>query len=96
MEWSNCGKIVALGGFTRLSNLQCQNEIHFYTSEGTLLHQCTLPTQVWNYFYWFTFQQKLVMNHFETSGTVPSLLRLKVDISLCLYDSIVRIECFTE
>ncbi|XP_052088596.1 tubby-related protein 4-like [Mytilus californianus] len=45
MEWSNCGKVLALGGFTRLPNLQCQNEVHFYSSEGTLLHQTSLPSQ---------------------------------------------------
>ncbi|VDI53276.1 Hypothetical predicted protein [Mytilus galloprovincialis] len=45
MEWSNCGKVLALGGFTRLPNLQCQNEVHFYSSEGTLLHKTSLPSQ---------------------------------------------------
>lgn len=52
LDWSNCGEVLAVGGFTRLPNLQCQNEIHFYTKEGQLLHRVYLPCQVkfnmWN------------------------------------------------
>lgn len=46
LDWSNCGEVLAVGGFTRLPNLQCQNEIHFYTKEGQLLHRVYLPCQV--------------------------------------------------
>jgi hypothetical protein len=46
LDWSNCGEVLAVGGFTRLPNLQCQNEVHFYTKEGQLLHRVYLPCQV--------------------------------------------------
>lgn len=45
LDWSNCGEVLAVGGFTRLPNLQCQNEVHFYTKEGQLLHRVYLPCQ---------------------------------------------------
>lgn len=46
IDWSNCGEVLAVGGFTRLPNLQCKNEIHFYSKEGQLLHMESLPAQV--------------------------------------------------
>ncbi|XP_053396039.1 tubby-related protein 4-like [Mercenaria mercenaria] len=45
MDWSNCGQYLAVGGFTRLPNLLCQNEIHFYTADGELVHWVSVPTQ---------------------------------------------------
>lgn len=46
MDWSNCGQYLAVGGFTRLPNLLCQNEIHFYTAAGELVHWVSVPSQV--------------------------------------------------
>ncbi|KAL8575279.1 hypothetical protein ACOMHN_001824 [Nucella lapillus] len=45
MEWSNCGQYLAVGGFTRLPNLQCHNELHFYSREGRRIHWVTIPSQ---------------------------------------------------
>lgn len=45
MDWSNCGQYLAVGGFTRLPNLLCQNEIHFYTASGELAHWESVPSQ---------------------------------------------------
>ncbi|XP_076467230.1 tubby-related protein 4-like [Babylonia areolata] len=45
MEWSNCGQYLAVGGFTRLPNLQCHNELHFYSREGKRFHWVTVPSQ---------------------------------------------------
>ena len=46
LDWSNCGQYLAVGGFTRLPNLQCQNEIHFYSPSGQLRHWVSVPSQV--------------------------------------------------
>ncbi|XP_067676571.1 tubby-related protein 4-like isoform X1 [Haliotis asinina] len=46
MDWSNCGEYLAVGGFIRLPNLQCRNELHFYTKDGKLKHWVTVPSQV--------------------------------------------------
>ncbi|XP_033739406.1 tubby-related protein 4-like [Pecten maximus] len=45
MDWSNCGEILAVGGFIRLPNLQCRNELHFYSRDGRLLHWISIPSQ---------------------------------------------------
>lgn len=45
IDWSNCGQYLAVGGFTRLPNLLCQNEIHFYTAAGELIHWVSVPSQ---------------------------------------------------
>ena len=46
MEWSNDGEILAVGGFVRQPNLECNNSILFYTKEGGLRFSMPLPTQV--------------------------------------------------
>lgn len=46
IDWSNCGRYLAVGGFTRLPNLLCQNQIHFYMSTGELAHCVSVPSQV--------------------------------------------------
>ncbi|KAL3883564.1 hypothetical protein ACJMK2_029816, partial [Sinanodonta woodiana] len=45
LDWSNCGEYLAVGGFTRLPNLQCRNEIHFYSKSGQLIHWETISSQ---------------------------------------------------
>ncbi|KAL5010502.1 hypothetical protein ScPMuIL_012807 [Solemya velum] len=45
IDWSNCGECLAVGGFTRLPNLQCRNELHFYSKDGQLKHWVSLPSQ---------------------------------------------------
>jgi len=46
IDWSQCGQYLAVGGFTRLPNLLCQNEVHFYTPAGELTHWVSVPSQV--------------------------------------------------
>lgn len=46
IEWSNCGQYLAVGGFLRLPNLQCRNELHFYSCEGKRIHWVPVPSQV--------------------------------------------------
>ncbi|RUS90894.1 hypothetical protein EGW08_001401 [Elysia chlorotica] len=46
MDWSNCGEYLAVGGFVRLPNLQCRNEVHFYSKDGSLIHWVNIPSQV--------------------------------------------------
>ncbi|KAH9505615.1 Tubby- protein 4 [Bulinus truncatus] len=45
IDWSNCGEYLAVGGFVRLPNLQCRNEVHFYSKDGNLIHWVTIPSQ---------------------------------------------------
>ncbi|XP_070189097.1 tubby-related protein 4-like [Littorina saxatilis] len=45
IEWSNCGQYLAVGGFMRLPNLQCHNELHFYSRGGKRIHHVTVPSQ---------------------------------------------------
>ncbi|CAL1531626.1 unnamed protein product, partial [Lymnaea stagnalis] len=45
IDWSNCGEYLAVGGFVRLPNLQCRNEVHFYSKDGSLIHWVTIPSQ---------------------------------------------------
>ncbi|XP_050392635.1 tubby-related protein 4 [Patella vulgata] len=45
IDWSNCGEYLVVGGFIRLPNLQCRNELHFYSKDGTLRHLISIPTQ---------------------------------------------------
>ncbi|CAG5121578.1 unnamed protein product [Candidula unifasciata] len=45
IDWSNCGEYLAVGGYVRLPNLQCRNEVHFYSKDGSLIHWVTLPSQ---------------------------------------------------
>ncbi|XP_052808903.1 tubby-related protein 4-like isoform X1 [Mya arenaria] len=45
MDWSHCGLYLAVGGFTRMPNLLCQNEVHFYTPSGELAHWEPVPSQ---------------------------------------------------
>ncbi|ESP03124.1 hypothetical protein LOTGIDRAFT_137881 [Lottia gigantea] len=45
MDWSNCGEYLVVGGFDRLPNLQCRNELRFYSKDGTLRHAISIPTQ---------------------------------------------------
>ncbi|XP_059166313.1 tubby-related protein 4-like [Physella acuta] len=45
MDWSNCGDYLAVGGFVRLPNLQCRNQVHFYSKDGSLIHWVTIPSQ---------------------------------------------------
>ncbi|XP_025098170.1 tubby-related protein 4-like isoform X2 [Pomacea canaliculata] len=45
IEWSNCGQYLAVGGFLRLPNLQCRNELHFYSCEGKRIHWVPVPSQ---------------------------------------------------
>ncbi|XP_005105068.1 tubby-related protein 4 [Aplysia californica] len=45
IDWSNCGEYLAVGGFVRLPNLQCRNEVHFYSKDGILIHWVTIPSQ---------------------------------------------------
>ena len=46
MDWSNCGEYLAVAGFIRLPNLQCRNELHFYSKDGKLRHWVIIPSQV--------------------------------------------------
>lgn len=52
VDWSNCGEFLAVSGFTRLPNLQCRNELHFYGKDGRLLHWVSLPSQVCVYIHY--------------------------------------------
>nr|KAG5708967.1 hypothetical protein BaRGS_009376 [Batillaria attramentaria] len=45
IDWSNCGQYLAVGGFVRLPNLQCRNELHFYSREGKRIHWVIVPSQ---------------------------------------------------
>ncbi|GFN90046.1 tubby-related protein 4 [Plakobranchus ocellatus] len=45
VDWSNCGEYLAVGGFVRLPNLQCRNEVHFYSKDGSLIHWVNIPSQ---------------------------------------------------
>ncbi|XP_052243731.1 tubby-related protein 4-like isoform X2 [Dreissena polymorpha] len=44
MDWSNCGKYLAVGGFTRLPDLLCLNEVHFYTIAGDRIRREFVPS----------------------------------------------------
>ncbi|KAK3096559.1 hypothetical protein FSP39_001289 [Pinctada imbricata] len=45
LDWSNCGEILAVGGFTRLPNLQCKNQLYFYNKDGRQIHSVSIPSQ---------------------------------------------------
>ena len=46
MEWCNDGEILTVGGFVRLPNLECSNEILFYTPDAHLRYRVNVPNQV--------------------------------------------------
>ena len=46
MDWSAPGEILAVGGHQRISDLQCHNEILFYTRRGDFLHRTRIPQTV--------------------------------------------------
>ncbi|XP_074661858.1 tubby-related protein 4-like [Tubulanus polymorphus] len=45
MEWSNDGAALAVGGFIRLPNLECNNSLQFYTPAGDLCYTQPIPSQ---------------------------------------------------
>ncbi|CAG5133813.1 unnamed protein product [Candidula unifasciata] len=45
IDWSNCGEYLAVGGFVRLPNLQCRNELHLYSKDGSLIRWVSVPSQ---------------------------------------------------
>ncbi len=46
MEWCNDGEILAVGGFVRQPNLDCSNQLRFYTRDGSLRYSLDIPQQV--------------------------------------------------
>ena len=46
MEWCNDGDVLVVGGFVRLPNLECNNELRFYTRDGFLRYNLRIPQQV--------------------------------------------------
>ncbi len=46
MEWCNDGDVLVVGGFVRLPNLECNNELRFYTREGCLRYNLRISQQV--------------------------------------------------
>ena len=46
MEWCNDGEVLAVGGFVRLPNLDCSNQLRFFTREGSLRYVIDIPQQV--------------------------------------------------
>ena len=46
MQWSNSGEVLAVGGFVRLPNLKCRNELRFYSRTAQLRCSLEIPQQV--------------------------------------------------
>lgn len=55
MEWCNDGEILAVTGFVRLPNLDCKNELRFYTPDGHLRYSITIPHLVIKSLYTYPF-----------------------------------------
>ena len=48
MEWCNDGDLLAVTGFIRMPNLDCANDLRFYTVDGHLRYSRPIPHQVSN------------------------------------------------
>ena len=46
MDWSNDGQLLAVGGFRRKPNLECKNEVRFYSRQGVLRARIDLDKTV--------------------------------------------------